>query len=274
MATPLESWTRFLDEINRVRQEIGNTAYPDDEFWYRGHADSGYTLLPSLFRNKATNTASERRKLWSLESDLYWEFSARARELHNLPAVDWDYLFAMQHHGTPTRLLDWTEVLGVAVYFALVDIIDNYAKNKKIPKQYSPCVWVLNPNALNRQSGWSDGALLNPRNLGWDAGEEVYYSYEELLLEDGIGWNGPVAIYPLQKTPRMHAQHGWFTMHGEKYRPLEDLSASRKFLRRVPIPVDAIPSALEFLAFAGIGHYSLFPDLVNLSKQLRSKFGI
>ncbi|MBV8970101.1 MAG: FRG domain-containing protein [Verrucomicrobia bacterium] len=31
---------------------------------------------------------------------------------------DWDILFAMQQYRTPTRLLDWTEGLGVALYFA------------------------------------------------------------------------------------------------------------------------------------------------------------
>jgi hypothetical protein len=230
--------------------------------------------MPSLFRNKKLGTEKSRRKLWALESDLYWEFAARARELHSLPTVDWDYLFAMQHHGTPTRLLDWTEVLGVAVYFALIDVLDSYSGDAESQENFTPCVWVLNPNALNRYSGWGDGSLVNPRNLGWHADEKVYYGYEELLLEEGIGWTDPVAIYPFQKTMRMHAQHGWFTMHGETYRPLESISVSHKFLRCVPIPDSAIPCALEFLAFAGINHYSLFPDLVNLGKQLRSKFKV
>jgi hypothetical protein len=31
---------------------------------------------------------------------------------------DWHTLVNMQHYGIPTRLLDWTSVLGVAVFFA------------------------------------------------------------------------------------------------------------------------------------------------------------
>ena len=45
----------------------------------------------------------------------------RARELHAGTQSDLDVLFSMHHFGTPTGLLDWTETLGVAVYFALAN---------------------------------------------------------------------------------------------------------------------------------------------------------
>jgi hypothetical protein len=56
--------------------------------------------MPSLFRYfERTNEEGTWEKVWNLEKDLYWEFSARARELHGAIDEDWDILFAMQQVG-------------------------------------------------------------------------------------------------------------------------------------------------------------------------------
>jgi hypothetical protein len=54
--------------------------------------------MPSLFRYfEKPNEKGTWTKVWNLEKDLYWEFSARARELHGAIEADWDILFSMQH---------------------------------------------------------------------------------------------------------------------------------------------------------------------------------
>lgn len=258
------AWQQFLNDIGHARKELGCDIGSEHEAWFRGHSRGSHSLLPSLFRHfRDPNDPLTWDKVWQKEADLFWEFSARARELHGGTESDWDILFAMQHHGTPTRLLDWTEVLAVAVYFAVANVDESSQGDH-------PCVWVLNPYRLNECSEWGDD-LVYPPYLGWDEKRKTYYSYGELLVEDGMDWDWPVAIYPRQRTTRIHAQRGWFTIHGDRFLPIDGFRDRKRYLRKVQLPLVALPAARIFLEFAGVNHYSLFPDLQNLSLHLREK---
>ena len=86
-------------------------------------------------------------------------------------------------------------------------------------------------------------------------------------------WRTPLAIYPQQRSERMFAQSGWFTIHGTDPRSIEEIFAnSPGILAKVDIPNDAIRAAREFLALAGIGHRQLFPDLDGVARSVCDKF--
>ena len=69
-----------------------------EKLWFRGHASSDYTLMPTVYRSPYS---------WENESALLHQFKARAaRFLPHAPNDDTEWLFIMQHHATPTRLLD------------------------------------------------------------------------------------------------------------------------------------------------------------------------
>jgi len=71
----------------------------------------------------------------------------------------------------------------------------------------------------------------------------------------------------------MFAQSGWFTIHGTDRRAIEDIFGDRRgILKKVDVPKAVIPAAREFLAFAGIGHRQLFPDLDGLARSICDTF--
>jgi hypothetical protein len=270
-----------MNSISAAQGGLGLHSHQD--VFFRGHSDSRYTLLPSLFRQRDTG---EKDYYWRLERRTFFQFRTLARELYTSNRLDWDVLFHMQHHGVPTRLLDWTSVFGVALYFALL----NRAKDSTSV----PCIWLLNPYALN-YAEWETYNLFSPKYLARDEKNNRSYDYGELLNKahwgeqsqsqyknwERLPWHKPLAIYHDQRSDRMFAQSGWFTIHGTNIDPLEVIFPEQskgtkkpRILTKVEIPKAAIPAAYEFLNLAGIGHRQLFPGLDGLAKSIKERFDL
>lgn len=88
-----------------------------------------------------------------------------------------------------------------------------------------------------------------------------------------LSWAGPLAINDNQRSSRMFAQSGWFTIHGTNIAAIEDIYPNRKdMLIKLEIPKPAITAAKEFLILAGIGHRQLFPDLDGLARSITDTY--
>jgi hypothetical protein len=268
--TELAAWLKVVAKVEKAKRVLG---CDNDNCWFRGQSNSNWGLMPGLFRmfadrRQRPNAKKMRQRVWELESDLYWEATTRSPDLQDPGMSGWDVLFLMQHHGFPTRLLDWTEVLSVAAYFA----ISKYDSFSSKAGQPTPAIWVLNPYTLNDEA-WGIADLIDPRNLGWDEGEKDYYDYRDYMTElyNHDYSDLPAAIYPAQKSYRMRAQSGRFTIHGRMVGGLEELCP--KAVRKVVIPHDAISDLNQFLEYSGVFEHVLFPDLDGMARSLRTRYG-
>ena len=102
---------------------------------FRGHSNVDYNLAPSLWRVVRDGFESEEEVV-DLEKRLTFEFRRRSRH-HRPKATEGFYTGSdsdcstqdlwqtMQHHGSPTRLLDWTRSFYIALYFAVVSSPDS-----------------------------------------------------------------------------------------------------------------------------------------------------
>ncbi len=91
--------------------EIGRYRSP---YVFRGLPDSRYELLTSLMRLNGNYA--------SLEKPIIRNFKKYADATISRAEPNWNWLSIAQHHGLPTRLLDWTYSPYVALHFATEDI--------------------------------------------------------------------------------------------------------------------------------------------------------
>ena len=99
----MDSWAECLGVVEDA------IAHGKGDKFYRGHGHASWDLLPTLLWKRCA------RK----ENELYHAFVTYGRTLLPESNNSWDNLFLMRHCGVPTRLLDWSESFGVALYFAL-----------------------------------------------------------------------------------------------------------------------------------------------------------
>lgn len=253
---------KSLEEyIAHIRRVAGQSKIPRTLF-YRGHPDSSYQLIPSIHRTQIT------------ESSVTQQFRSQAPSLvNNVPHNDLDHwLFLMQHHGLPTRLLDWTESPLVALYFALSG--ETHSEDASI--------YLLNPMELNKSvlggGFFPDRAdprynyrflrafYRNPEVLPWDIGIDL-----EQVDEKEI----PLALRPIIVHPRMVAQKAAFTVHGDDERDLISILNDRNIdaLSHLTIPNSARKRVKRDLELFGVTESTIFPDLDGLASELKQKYG-
>jgi hypothetical protein len=163
----------------------------------------------------------------------------------------------MQHHGAPTRLLDFTWSPYVAAFFALERATEESA------------VWALNPNYLGtREARMRDSQArvtlpeMNPRTPG---------NFERYFLKGDYAfiWVGE----PDTMNRRLTAQSGTFAVPGVLDVPMEEI------LSRYPEPENMIAkfvlpaaslreTALRELYRMNITNATLFPDLDGLARSM------
>src|SRR5690349_7394264 len=103
--TRVEALDAYIREIAAIRHEWLDD--PDDELWFRGedakHAST--TLQPELYRcDKPLDD------ILAMEDRLFEDFKRCGIQYSEFNTDDeWNWYYALQHHGGPTRLLDWTD---------------------------------------------------------------------------------------------------------------------------------------------------------------------
>ena len=135
----------------------------------------------------------------------------------------------------------------------------------------------MNPYKLNEKYHKARD-LFDPLLLSYyESYEEEGESYSALILygeaTDIFPWDAPLGLYPVRRADRLTTQSGYFTVHGNDSRPIEKIvPESKKILKKIDLPKDAISSAFAFLDHAGINQFTLFPDMDGLSKYLNYKY--
>lgn len=162
-----DAWRSFMDFVDRHQQST----------WiFRGVADAeNHRLVPKIGRNGGHYDLQVERVLFD-------NFKRQARQhVNTLGMTDWDLLSLGQHHGLPTRLLDWTTNPLVAAYFAVTSKPED--RTARLFAAQAP----------------------DPIDL---AGEP------DPFLCQKVG-----AIFPTAVTPRIVAQRGLFTIHPDPTEP-------------------------------------------------------
>ena len=218
--------------------------------WFRGMPRLSFSLEPSLLRYRP-------RRLVATESNLRNQFQQYAvRLLDKPPASQIDLLTIMQHHGVPTRLLDWSENAFAALYFAVKE--HQFLKDAE-----DAVVWVLDPLRL--------AELQHSRRYipFWD---------DQLLSSPRL----PIPLYPRHMSTRLTPQRAAFTIHpfGNQHSlmnlALQEVREGRLSpLRALVIQGDKRTIIRDAMLNAlGSGEFTFFPDLDGLGRELRMREGL
>ena len=169
---PVHSWEDFSEWI----------ATHDSRNWlFRGVSSEKYELIPKIGRPETYEPSCSFHvgaEVW-----FFTQFQSKAiAYLSSRPANDWEWLALAQHHGLPTRLLDWSHSPLVGAYFAV----------EKDQRTKHAAIFAC----------------------------EILATISSQFHEHPFGCTGDYRFDPPSISPRIIAQAGTFTVHKSPTKPL------------------------------------------------------
>lgn len=268
----------LLAEVRRIRR-IGEYVAP--LIWFRGQANASWKLLPRLLRPESWVAHSS----WigqesssdpnAIEAGGYSpvkpsellvnnEFRRRAAAMLPNDSDEVGTYFLAQHHGLPTRLLDWTSNPLAALFFSVIER----------PNDDGEVVAIVVDRGL--LAGYGTAHF---ETCSWNWIVPVM-QHEDIVVQSVKAFFGHgtdqclraiLPILPDLMHARLVQQDSCFTLHLPGCPLIQD---DGKSLLRLSVPADKKKELLQELASAGVGWASLFPDLDHVANQIRLEFEI
>lgn len=257
------SWDELVDTLYAGSWEPGIGRFRSDDV-FRGVSNAAFsTLNTSLMRLGGPYQQLEGHLLRNFRKYAHMEMIDR------IPIDStWHWLAVAQHHGLPTRLLDWTYSPFVAMHFATAALEHFDADG---------LIWCVDYVEMQRFLPPALRAVLNDEGANVFTAEMLQRAAVSLPAFDALAADGGqfVAFFePPSLDNRIVNQYALFSLLSSPRLSLDDwLLEHPELLRRVIIPAGLKWEIRDKLDQANITERVLFPGLDGLSAWLRRHYG-
>jgi hypothetical protein len=237
----IETWDQLNEQLysDAFNPRIGRIRSP---YVFRGVSDAAYPLTTSLSRLGGAYA--------QMEQHLLRNFRKYARRGDVQTDSVWNWLAVAQHHGLPTRLLDWTFSPQVALHFATARLREF---------EHDAVIWAVD---------FVRAHALLPAPLREEMESRRARTLEEFDALDGE----PFALFlePPSLDDRIVNQFALFAVMSSPEAHMEDwLAAHPELVRRIVIPAGLKWEVRDKLDQANVTERVLFPGLDGLSAWLK-----
>ncbi|WP_022665109.1 FRG domain-containing protein [Desulfospira joergensenii] len=270
----ISSWSQLQEELFRGSWNETLCRYRSP-YVFRGLSDSHYRLETSLMRLGGP--------YWQLERHILRNFrkymQAEPGEIESF----WHLLAVAQHHGLPTRLMDWTYSPYVALHFTTANIekfnIDGVIWVVDYEKAHDRLPHTL--GELLREEGAQAFTLellarLRSRECEPPSREKAFRNFVETLTQfDELAENEEFLLFlePPSINDRIVNQFALFSVMPNSQRVMDDwLSKNQDLFRRLVIPADLKWECRDKLDQCNITERVLFPGLDGLGSWLKRQY--